>query len=248
MDPYLEGELWRDVHNSMAVAIRNRLSEIIDPRYVIRLESSVTSNEDPVQEIGLMRPDVAVESASRPPADSSSSVATLVPRLFVPAPAPFLATSLRIRLGKERTLITSIEIVSPANKYGAGLRQFQRKWSTLRRAGVSLVEIDLIRRGERIFTQPELRDAPYLVTVTRSEAIQTGAWPIMLREQLPEIPIPLLYPDEDARVALQDLLNTIYGQARFGNTIDYAGTPPAPPLSAEDAEWARERVSAASAE
>ena len=55
-----------------------------------------------------------------------------------------------------------------------------------------------------------------------------------------EIPIPLRAPDGDARVDLQDVLHRAYDGPGYEHFI-YAGTPD-PPLSAEDAAWARQFV------
>ncbi len=237
MDPYLEGWLWPDVHRRLGVTISNELAAVIDPRYTIRLETSLVSDD----EIGVMYPDVYVYHPSDPfDPGEETSVATLAPPITVPAPMSIRSTAVRIRLGKERTLVTSIEIVSPANKYGASFEKFRQKWSTLRRAGVSLVEIDLVRRGQRIFPHPGLQTAPYLVTVTRSTQAHTGGWPFGLREPLPVIPIPLLAPDPDARLDLQQIFALIYEQGRYSNDIDYSrDSPPPPALSVEDAAWVR---------
>ena len=241
MDPYLEGALWPDVHHSLGVAIRNQLAGTIDRRYSIRLETSVVSDESGSEPVAIMFPDVhlhhpvELESTER-----VSSVATLSPPMIVPAPTLARITSIRVRLAGERTLVTSIEILSPANKYGNSFQKFYQKWDNMRRAGVNLVEIDFIRRGRRIFSQPSLRDAPYLVTVTPGSRANTGAWPISLRESLPEIPIPLLASDGEARLNLQELFAIVYEQGRYANDIDYArDSPPPPALSVEDAAWVR---------
>ena len=160
--------------------------------------------------------------------------------MIVPAPTLARITSIRVRLAGERTLVTSIEVLSPANKYGNSFQKFYQKWDNMRRAGVNLVEIDFIRRGRRIFSQPGLRDAPYLVTVTPGSRANTGAWPISLRESLPEIPSPLLAPDAEARLNLQELFAIIYEEGRYANDIDYLrDSPPPPALSVEDAAWVR---------
>ena len=239
MDPYLEGWLWPDVHRRLGVAISSQLAATIDPRYSIRLETSVVTDDEG---IGVFYPDVHVHHVGlEPEPPGPGGVATIAPRLRVPAPTSVRVTSVRIRLGRERTLVTSIEVVSPANKYGASFEQFRRKWDTLRRAGVNLVEIDLIRRGRRIFPQAELESAQYLLTVTRPDSPETEAWPVTLREPLPLIPIPLLGSDADAALDLQPLLALCYEEGRYANDIDYAAeSMPPPVLSADDGEWVRQ--------
>jgi hypothetical protein len=62
-------------------------------------------------------------------------------------------------------------------------------------------------------------------------------WPIHLRDRLPVIPIPLRAPDGDARANLQEVLHRAHDGPGYEQFL-YAGTPD-PPLSEEDAAWAR---------
>ena len=79
--------------------------------------------------------------------------------------------------------------------------------------------------------------------VSRAEVRPTAAfWPIMLRDRLPVIPIPLRLPDEAVRVDLQEALDGAYDRAQYEHII-YLGSPE-PALSAEDAAWARQFVPA----
>lgn len=251
MDPYLEGSLWPDLHSSLAQEIRNSLSASLPSRYSIRLEQSVYEDEDG-ESLGVMFPDVLVHHPEEEPASRGglqTGVATLTPRVTVPSlvASRVRVPSVRIREGTDRTLITSIEIISPANKRGAGFQQFRRKWREMHAAGVHLVEIDLLRRGQRMFPYEELRDAPYLLTVTRASRGSTDAWPFTLREPIPSFPVPLLEPDPDAAIDLQAIFEHIYQVARYGNDIDYSTAPPPPPLSPEDEAWARDLIAAAAA-
>ena len=43
MDPYLEGYLWSDVHQSLAAQIKRQLVPFISPRYVARACPSISS-------------------------------------------------------------------------------------------------------------------------------------------------------------------------------------------------------------
>ena len=52
-------------------------------------------------------------------------------------------------------VITLIEVLSPANKHaGEGQRLFLQKREDMRRAGVNMVEIDLLRGGDRVLMIP----------------------------------------------------------------------------------------------
>ena len=62
-----------------------------------------------------------------------------------------------------------------------------------------------------------------------------------LREPLGAIPVPLRHGESDVRLDLQAALDATYSAARYDLEIDYA-RPPEPPLSADDAAWAREVI------
>ncbi|NLY02675.1 MAG: DUF4058 family protein [Rhodopirellula sp.] len=66
--------------------------------------------------------------------------------------------------------------------------------------------------------------------------------PSRLRERLPLAPIPLLAPDPDGRLDLQDVLNDIYARPRYQTYI--CDGSPDPPLSPEDDAWVRQLVPA----
>lgn len=77
------------------------------------------------------------------------------------------------------------------------------------------------------------------VVVSRAENRPRGEfWPIQLHERLPEIPIPLKYPDADARIDLQAVLNHVYDAYGYKDFI-YSGKP-VPALSPKDVRWAKQ--------
>jgi len=247
MDPYLEGWLWPDVHHRLATAIADHLARTLRPAYTVRIETRLVEDDHPEEELGIMYPDVHVRARVTEDAPASSAaVAVLEAPLTLPliAPTTVRVPSIRIRMAGTRTLVTSIEIVSPVNKRGAGLNKFRDKWRQMHRAGVHLVEIDLIRRGKRIFEHRELPAVPYLITVTRAGRPATEAWPVELEGRLPVVPIPLLGEDPDAEVDLQRILDYVSDMGRYGNDLGYDGPPPPPELSKRQLAWLKERVAA----
>jgi Protein of unknown function (DUF4058) len=62
-------------------------------------------------------------------------------------------------------------------------------------------------------------------------------WPFGLRDPLPTISIPLRPGDSDARLDLRSILDRVYDESAYENYIYQR--PPEPPLSADDATWAR---------
>ena len=73
---------------------------------------------------------------------------------------------------------------------------------------------------------------------------QCEVYPVPLRGPLPAIRIPLRRKDEDVRLDLQAVLEQAYRKGRYALTINYA-EPPDPPLTGDDAKWARALVKSA---
>jgi len=143
-------------------------------------------------------------------------------------------------------LITGIEILSPVNKREPGLTKYRQKRDRLAAAGVHLLEIDLLRRGQRpmltprVYTTPKLASAHYLITLTRANAAQMEAWPVQLPEKLPVVAVPLRTSDRDISLDLGAVLTTIYDQAGYDLSLDYRQNPPAPSLDEKTEEWLKQ--------
>src|SRR5205814_2707195 len=100
-----------------------------------------------------------------------------------------------------------------------------------------LVEIDLLRGGERLPMEQPLPPADYYVCISQAELRpDCGIWPISLRDRLPSIPIPLSAGDAPVHLDLQAALDVVYDAAAYADKIDYQhGTDP--PLPPEVASW-----------
>ena len=105
----------------------------------------------------------------------------------------------------------------------------------------SLVEIDLLRRERSL--PPPIPSCDYLVLVDRAERRPLcHLWPIPLRQRLPVVPIPLHPEQDDLILDLQEVLNEVYDSAGYAPLL--YETPPEPPLSEADREWAQQFISA----
>lgn len=249
MDPFLEGYLWVDVHQALASKIREILAPQISPRYVARLAVSVLEDETGEAEISVMYPDVEIvePTVKRTPRVAKESAVALTPNPTLRAtPSIVVLTNLKYRqitveirdTGKNE-LVTTIEILSPVNKREPGAAKYRAKRQRLYDAGVHLLEIDLLRRGARVFTHSGIAPVPYLVLLTRAFTSKTRAWPIRLQDKLPTVIVPLRAQDPDILLDLQAAFTSIYDVARYDLTIDYTAKPPSPDLSARDAKWMR---------
>jgi hypothetical protein len=150
MDPYLEGYLWPDVHQSLAGQFKRQLSPLLTPRYVARLAVYVIGDSVPAHEVGIIYPDVEVIRPKKQPSYRGGT-AVAVPALTPPAmivptdiPLEVRLTTVHIHDVANNELITAIEILSPANKREPGLSIYREKRIELIGAGVHLLELDLI--------------------------------------------------------------------------------------------------------
>lgn len=239
MDPFLEGHLWPDVHHRLATQISSQLMPQLRPRYVSRIESYVVEDKQSKAEIGISYP--ASEIATTPIwpfAPTQSAIPLTLPlyeSLQVHIP------TVQIRDAAQNELIAIIEILPPVNKREPGLSKYRQKRSRLHRGHVHIIEIDLLRRGDRPVQHPRLPQTPYFVTLTRAGQATIAVWPISLNMPLPTIPIPLRHPDSDISLNLQLALNTIYEEAAYDLSVNYHTAPPPPPFTNEEQVWWQEK-------
>jgi hypothetical protein len=135
-------------------------------------------------------------------------------------------------------LVTSIEVLSPANKRSHGYIDYLEKRERILHSNVHLIEVDWLRSGIRIPTQDPLPPAPYYVFLSRAEKRPImDVWPIQFTSKLPTIPVPLLPEDKDISLDLQLVFNTVYDPLGYRAFLDYT-QPPEVPLEGETAVWA----------
>ena len=108
---------------------------------------------------------------------------------------------------------------------------------------MSLVEIDLLRAGQRRIGVPYRRipishRTAYQVCVRRGwQPAVVEIYPVPLRQRLPIVKVPLRKTDTDVPLDLQALIEQCYRNGGYDADIDYRGAP-VPPLLADDESWA----------
>jgi hypothetical protein len=246
LNPYLEARtLWRGFHTQLIVEIARDLQPQLVPRYVARTEERVVlapldQSFDPDVQNREPRPEpegaAAVAVASGPGVVVPERIA--VPGLTIPH--RFVA----IRDRQNREVVTVIEVLSPWNKVGEGRQEYREKQAAFLLSDANLVEIDLLRRGPHAIAVPEALTQPsdYRICIHRArrdlfELIWFG-----VRDPLPNVPIPLRSTDTDVTLHLGEVFNRCFEGGAYSWEIDYSEDPD-PPLSADDAAWARERIS-----
>jgi hypothetical protein len=247
MNPYLEGSVWPDFHHRAITRIADVLEQQLPPQYDVNIEETVFIHELSAEERRpFSRPDVNVTSAKE-----VSKAIGLMATLDAPATASVpdaiieeIHAYLEIRDGRNRQVVTVIELLSPANKdRGGGGEQYLLKLRKTLALPTHFVEIDLLRGGRRT-PWVGLPDSTYSVVVSRHDRRpKVDVWPIGLKDRLPKIPIPTHAGDPEPIIDLQEILDGIYDATRYRRTI-YEKLPD-PPLDSADLAWA-ENVAASS--
>ena len=152
--------------------------------------------------------------------------------------------TVEIRDTANRQLVTAIEVLSPTNKRGDGREEYLSKRQRFLLSTAHLMEIDLLRAGQRVPMQQRLPPAPYFVLLSRvNDRPITEVWPIALDQLLPVVPVPLLPGDPDVLLDIQQALTNVYNLAGYDLAVDYSKTPEVP-LRAQESTWAEERLRA----
>jgi Protein of unknown function (DUF4058) len=258
VDPYIEAcGLWEDFHAKLIAEIERALAPVLPKRYVVRagersyvvLAPGAGGAEHP------MEPDIPVvvrwpggrhQKKTPGTAVAEPPTAPEGPRAMLAlVESEFRETFLEIReLNPQHRLVTSIEVLSPSNKRqdSPGWAQYLRKRQALLAGHANLLEIDLLRCGQRMPMGDDWPDSPfYLLVAHKEESPRCAVWPAHFRYPLPEIPVPLAPPDHDVSLNLQPLIEAVYVRSRYDQDIDYR-QPLRPPPSAEEAAWLKQHL------
>jgi hypothetical protein len=247
MDPFLEAH-WRDVHASLVIYIRDALQAALPGSLFARVEERVFLEAEEGEPLRSTYPDVRVVGWRPPEAGESVTTAEgatavldephVIQSILEPATETFLEI---IDASSGHRVVTVIEVLSPTNKLpGPGQEMYLVKQKEMKQGNVNLVEIDLVRQGDRVTSlpgkqQPGHLQSLYQVCVWRPIRTQYEIYPIPLGVRLPRIRIPLRPKDEDIRLDLQAVLDQAYRNGRYFATLDYH-KPLQPPLDSENAQ------------
>lgn len=222
MDPYLESpRIWPDVHHGLISQIRAALTPILRPGYVARVElrAYISDDNDPGR------------AAIVPDMPAANLLDQEIEEAF-----------LKIIHIESKSLVTLIEVLSPTNKIrgSCGRKSFMEKRHNVLNTEVHWVEIDLLPAGVPSVTDPPLRPSDYRILISRADQrTRTRYWPVTVRQPLPSIPIPLRGKAEQVPLDLGAVFHTAYDRAAYDMSVDYRKEPQ-PPLSGDDAKWARD--------
>ena len=253
MDPYLEDPaFWQDFHRSFITYCRDALLDNLPDAYEARIDEHIRLVEHQANRTTTVVPDVTVTHDRR--AKGGTALATPPSRIAsivsIPNKMPLDADEvhdawIEIRLRRDRSLVTAIELLSPANKTGVGYSEYRDKRINLLYRHAHLVEIDLLLGGRRLELSDPLPPGDYFTYVTRAyrnSVVDVYAW--SLRDPLPTIPIPLKSPDPDIGLNIAEVFAITYERGRYARSLPYHAAPQVP-LQGEAMAWVAERGAAA---
>jgi hypothetical protein len=259
MDPYVEDcGLWEDFHHHLIDKIYERLADTVPPRYLVRTgeRSYLVLVESEGKTSHPFLPDVSVTTPASPKrgrkkgagaavAESDAETEPVVMRAFIEEEHREAFVEI-YEADPEKRLVTSIEVLSPSNKRTGtpGWDLYLRKRQSLLLGGVNLVEIDLLRGGQRMPMLDPWPASPYTLLVARARKTQLcQVWRGYFQRRLPPIPVPLAKPDPPIVLDLQPLIDGIYQRSRYAQSIDYK-KPLTPPLGAKETAWLEQQLRA----
>ncbi len=242
--------MWQEFHGRLAGEISRQLMPLLRPKYVALLHKRLVIDHAGIEAPGqlskqVMYPDVHVSQGRKLKEsavltyDVSKGFSAPAIELDSPMSEEIPLLSIEVRDTAERRLVTVIEILSPVNKRGVGFQDYLQKRLTIMQSQTHLLEIDLLRMGQRIpLAGGELPEAAYYAFLSRfTRRPRTEVWPVKLSDTLPTIPIPLLPPDEDVPLNLQLAVDDCFSLVGYEDLLDYSQPPPQPLLSEADSEW-----------
>lgn len=245
MDPYIElSGFWPDFHSTFMNVWREAIVDQLRPEYVAMLDEQLVVMEYDDDKGAIRSPDIVV---SREP---SGGIGTLLQpaasggtlqadRIAAIVSEEIRETSIQIRRTRDRKLVTVLELLSPANKFGRGLKRHQAKRDAIMNSEVHLVELDLLIAGQRMKLGKPLPQGHYYYIVSRENdrpICDVYSWNV--RDPLPTLPVPLHERDPDIFINLADVFTETFRRARYERSIDYRAQL-SPSLPTEDRDWIR---------
>lgn len=231
MDPFLElPPFWSDFTPKLLTSVSNILLLQLMPKYEVRIEEYVLLQHDELASHRL-RPDVVV--SSRPSESGGLAIAELPNSMaqsetsheaFYPDFDP--STQRRIVLTHRASgkIVTVIEVLSPVNKSNNadGIGAYEQKREELLTTDCHLIELDLLRGGQRLPMRGKVPSGDYYAYIGRSDRrprCQVIGW--RWQSPLPKIPVPLLPEDGESTLDLAQAFKSAYEPAFYDRRLPY---------------------------
>ena len=238
MDPFIEwAGFWSDFHHEVIEILRHRLLQTLPAAYDARINTMVqlvkhvpTDPPAVAGDVMIVRFPAAAGNGRAVPSSAASAAsaasAVMAPTVRLPVPAPVYAEVTQIWIEivtpQDDNVVTLVEVLSPTNKEGDGLRRFDRKRRAATRRGTNWVEIDLLLGGKRVSYGPEQPPGDYYAHVIRGDSpaeADVFAWPVSA--PLPMMPVPLAAGDADVALDLAAAFAEAYDRGGFQRRLRY---------------------------
>lgn len=247
MDPYLEHpDLWPGLHLFFITNLAQLLSPQLRPKYFVSVEVRMYEEKD-TESVLVGLPDISVLSKKGQVNTSNSTESTVATTatstkpitVTLPIPITIRQGYLEIQEVATKEVVTTIEILSPSNKRGGKGREiYLEKREKILDSLTNFIEIDLLRRGQRMPISNQNIKSHYRILVSRGkQRPRADLYAFNIQNKIPEFPLPLRPEDTELIIDLQALLNNIYDVGSYDLKIDYTQKP-VPELSEKDAVWA----------
>jgi hypothetical protein len=226
VDPFVEAQgYWPDFHNTFLNYWREALTDRLPDDYEARLDERVQLVDLDEGEKRLIKPDIALIQRPRPTRDPQPGGTLVLEAETIPTMIldEEREVYLKILHRSDRSIVTILELLSPANKIDPGRIEYLSRRNAILWQQVHLVELDLLATGRRIPMRRPLPLGDFHAIVSRWEErpdCQVYSW--TAATSLPVLPIPLRRPDPDVVIDLASVYRTAYERGRYARSIDYA--------------------------
>ena len=247
MDPFLEmPPFWGDFSPKLLGAISNALLPQLLPRYDVMIEEYLFVTREEIR-LHRVQPDVTISTAETVATRGRAGTAVAEPtvvELEYPDIEPRMQRHLRLIHRPTGRVVTVMELLSPINKAPGedGLDAYLEKRAEFLASRCHLIELDLLRGGERLPMAGSLPKGDYYAYLGRAGRRPRGqiiAWP--LRSPLPTISVPLLDGDPEVSLDLQAVFRSAYEPSLYDRRLPY-DQPLMPPLRPEEEDWVHQRL------
>ncbi|BAS27056.1 DUF4058 family protein [Limnochorda pilosa] len=213
LDDRLEASgLWPDFHTVFVVNLRTHLTRALRPTYTVLAEERVyVAWEDvpprPVRPDATVTPPRSSESKRKHAATARGVALAPSVERAVPVPDEVREPFVVVR-GRDGRVVAVVESLSPNNKRAGhpGRSAYLQKREALLASETHLVEIDLLREGERTPLVDGWPPCTYAVVVARGDRRPLATvYPVQTGEPLPRIAFPLAPGDADLPLDLQEI-------------------------------------------
>jgi Protein of unknown function (DUF4058) len=242
VDPYIESSgMWGDFHGAMLSVMRADLNSNLPRGYAASIELYVWAGEkESRRSSAFAKPDVRTRQEEEIDAGGTAMATIAAPStILLPRRVHKRRKYLKIVDIHSKQIVTIIELLSQSNKkIGDDRIHYLQKRDEYLANGLNFVEIDLLQAGRRPpLGKNQLGLTDFYVLVSRSWRFpEAGIWTFGLRDQLPEIPVPVTEEVGDTPLHLRLCMDRSYDEGRYSTSLPY-DEPLKPRPHSRDRDW-----------